>query len=116
MRKIVLSFWTLTNVFVNTNYALIKVKIKDITFIEGLKDYVRINVTDGKPIVTRLGLKGLEERLGANKFIRIHKSYIIALDKIDSIQKSQLVVAGEEIPVGIGYRDLLQGYISQKNL
>ncbi|MFA6277377.1 MAG: LytTR family DNA-binding domain-containing protein [Pedobacter sp.] len=103
-------------VFVNANYALIKIKIKDITFIEGLKDYVRINVTDGKPIVTRLGLKGLEERLGADRFIRIHKSYIIALDKIDSIQKSQLVVAGEEIPVGVGYRDLLQGYISQKNL
>jgi len=103
-------------VFVNANYSLIKVKIQDIAFIEGLKDYVRIHLTTGKPIITRLGLKGLEERLGANKFIRIHKSYIISLDKIESIQKNQLVVAGSEIPVGNGYRDLLQEYINQKNL
>lgn len=103
-------------VFVNANYSLVKVKIQDITFIEGLKDYIRIHLTTGKPIITRLGLKGLEERLGINKFIRIHKSYIISLDKIESIQKSQLVVAGEEIPVGNGYRDLLHEYINHKNL
>jgi len=103
-------------VFVNANYSLIKVKIQDITFIEGLKDYIRIHVVDGKPIVTRLGLKGLDERLGSNKFLRIHKSYIVSLDKIESIQKSQLVIAGEEIPVGIGYRESLQDYINQKNL
>lgn len=103
-------------VFVNANYSLVKVKIQDITFIEGLKDYVRIHHSHGKPIITRLGLKGLEERLGVNRFIRIHKSYIIALDKIESIQKSQLIIAGEEIPIGNGYRELLQGYINCKNL
>lgn len=103
-------------VFVNANYSLVKVKIQDITFIEGLKDYVRIHLSNGKPIITRLGLKGLEERLGVTKFIRIHKSYIIALDKIESIQKSQLIIAGEEIPIGNGYRDLLQEYINSKNL
>ncbi len=103
-------------VFVNANYSLIKVKIQDITFIEGLKDYIKIHIVDGKPIVTRLGLKGLDERLGSNKFLRIHKSYIVSLDKIESIQKSQLVIAGEEIPVGVGYRESLQDYINQKNL
>lgn len=103
-------------VFVNANYSLVRVKIQDITFIEGLKDYVRINVIDGKPIVTRLSLKGLEERLGIGNFLRIHKSYIIALNKIQSIQKSQLIINGEEIPIGIGYRSPLQQYINHKNL
>lgn len=103
-------------VFVNANYSLVKVSIRDIAFIEGLKDYVRIHMVDGKSTVTRLGLKGLEERLGSNNFLRIHKSYIIALDKIESVQKSQVIVSGKEVPVGFGYRDLLQDYISQKNL
>lgn len=103
-------------VFVNANYSLVKVRIQDITFIEGLKDYVRINIVNGKSIITRLGLKGLEERLGVDKFLRIHKSYIIALDKIESVQKSQLIIAGEEIPIGIGYREFIQSYITSKNL
>ncbi|WP_199121500.1 LytTR family DNA-binding domain-containing protein [Pedobacter sp. ASV28] len=103
-------------VFVNANYALVKVRIQDINFIEGLKDYVRFHLKGGKPVVTRLGLKGLEERLGQDKFLRVHKSYIVALDKIESIQKTQLIIAGEEIPIGIGYRPLLQTHIGNKNL
>ncbi len=104
------------HVFVNANYSLVKVMLQDITFIEGLKDYVRINLTEGSPVVTRMGLKGIEERFSAERFMRIHKSYIIALDKIESIQKTQLVVAGVEIPVGDGYRQALQAYISGRNL
>eukprot|EP01137_Pigoraptor_chileana_P010609 Opistho-2@60425 len=104
------------HVFVNANYALVKVQIDDITYIEGLKDYVKINISNGKPIITRMGLKGLEDKLGNKQFLRIHKSYIIALNKIESIQKAQLVVAGTEIPIGFGYRDMLHKHISHKNL
>lgn len=102
--------------FVNANYALIKVKIEDIAFIEGMKDYIQIHLFNGKPIVTRMALKGLDERLGPHRFLRIHKSYIVALNKIESIQKSQLVIAGKEIPIGIGYREVLQEHIFKNNL
>ncbi|TCD05583.1 response regulator transcription factor [Pedobacter frigidisoli] len=103
-------------VFVNANYSLVKVMLRDVTYIEGLKDYVRINLTYGNTIVTRLGLKAIEERLDSSKFMRVHKSFMIALDKIDSVQKAQLVIQRKEIPIGDGYRSLLQNYISKKNL
>jgi len=107
---------TAEHVFVNANYSLVKVMLDEITFIEGLKDYVRIYLTSGKMIVTRLSLKSVEEKLGAEKFMRIHKSYIIAVDKIDSVQKTQLVVQNKELPIGDGYRQTLQTYINSKNL
>lgn len=103
------------HVFVNANYSLVKVKLKDIAFIEGLKDYVRIYLISGSIVVTRLGLKAVEERLQSVKFMRVHKSFIIALDKIDSIQKAQLIIQGKEIPIGDGYRTSLQHYINKKN-
>ena len=103
-------------VFVNANYSLVKVMIEDILFIEGMKDYVRIILATGKPITTRLSLKSVEEKLNTGKFMRVHKSWIIALDKIDSIQKTQVTIQGHEIPVGDGYRQALQVYVSSKNL
>lgn len=104
------------HVFVNANYSLVKVMLQDITFIEGLKDYVKINLSEAAPVITRMGLKAIEERFSSDRFMRIHKSYIIALDKIESVQKTQLIVAGVEIPIGDGYRPALQAYISGRNL
>ncbi|MBB2150522.1 LytR/AlgR family response regulator transcription factor [Pedobacter gandavensis] len=101
--------------FVNANYALVKVKLQEITFIEGMKDYVKINNVEGKPVTTRMGLKVVEERLNPVHFMRVHRSYIVALNKIESIQKSQLTIAGVEIPIGEAYRQQLQNYIAQKN-
>jgi DNA-binding LytR/AlgR family response regulator len=104
------------HVFVNANYSLVKVMLDDIVLIEGLKDYVKIHLATGNNIITRLSLKAIEGKLEAAKFMRIHKSYIIALDKIDSIQKAQLIVMGQEIPIGEGYRSALQAYLDGKNL
>ena len=101
-------------VFINANYALVKVRIQDITFIEGLKDYVKINMADGKPVITRMGLKGIEEKLSSVRFMRVHKSYIIALDKIESVRKTHLMIGGTELPIGEGYRDNLQNYVNLK--
>lgn len=102
--------------FVNANYSSIKIKKFDIICIEGLKDYVRIHLKEGKPIVTRLGLKGLDERLGNDRFLRVHKSYIVALEHIQSIQKTHLTAGSMEIPIGIGYRDLVHEHIKRKSI
>jgi len=61
--------------------------LHEINFIEGLKDYVRINLNSGKIVITRLGLRAVEEKFDASKFMRIHKSYIIALDKLIPFKK-----------------------------
>ena len=107
---------SLEHVFVNANYSLVKVMLDDITFIEGLKDYVKIHLASGKQIVTRLSLKSVEDKLNPAKFMRIHKSYIIALDKIDAIQKTQLMIGQKEIPIGDGYRQMVFAYLNDKNL
>jgi len=106
----------LEHVFVNANYSLVKVMLEDIVLIEGLKDYVKIHLSSGKEIITRLSLKAVEEKLDPARFMRIHKSYIIAMGKIDSIQKTQLVIRGREVPIGEGYRSLLQSYLGDKSL
>jgi len=67
-------------------------------------------------VVTRMVMKGIEERLNTGRFMRVHKSFIVALDKITSVQKTQLMVAGVEIPIGEGYRHKLLAYISSRNL
>jgi len=107
---------SLEHVFVNANYSLVKVMLDDITFIEGLKDYVKIHLASGKEIVTRLSLKSVEDKLNPAKFMRIHKSYIIALDKIDAIQKTQLSIGQKEIPIGDGYRQMVFAYLNNRNL
>ncbi len=76
---------------------------RDILFIEGMKDYLRIWTTDTR-IMTLMNFKKMLEILPANNFIRIHKSYILAIDKIDSIERRRVKIAGELLPVGESYK------------
>jgi len=104
------------HVFINANYSLVRVMLDDIVLIEGLKDYVKIGLASGKEIITRLSLKSLEEKLDPVRFMRIHKSYIIAMARIESVQKAQLLLGGREIPIGEGYRPALQAYLDSREL
>lgn len=78
---------------------MVKVFFNDILFIEGLKDYIKI-VTASKTIVTKYVLSTLEELLPSNQFLRIHKSYIIAISKIDSYNADTIQISKHELPVG----------------
>ncbi|SEP40309.1 LytTR family DNA-binding domain-containing protein [Mucilaginibacter sp. OK283] len=102
-------------VFINANYSLVKVILSDIMYVEGLKDHVKIHLVSGKTVITRLLLKDVEEKLSSGKFMRVHRSYIIALDKLDTIQKTQVMIQGIEIPVSDGYRQQLQHYVTSRN-
>lgn len=86
--------------FVNVEYSLVKIPIREITHIEGMKDYVKIFLeTADKPILTKSTLKGIEEKLPARRFLRVHKSYIVHIDKIESIRSHQISIGKYEIPV-----------------
>ncbi len=86
--------------FVNVEYSLVKIPIREITHIEGMKDYVKIFLESAaKPILTKSTLKGIEEKLPARRFLRVHKSYIVHLDKIESIRSHQISIGKYEIPV-----------------
>ena len=82
---------------------MVKVFFRDILYVEGLKDYIRI-VTDNKTIVTKYVLSTLEEMLPANDFLRIHKSYIVAINKIDSYNADTMHIAKHELPIGRLYK------------
>lgn len=92
--------------FVRADYKLYRINLNDILYVEGLKDYVKIYTGD-KPILTQTSMKALEEKLPAKDFIRVHRSFIVAFNKIDFVQKHQVTVGRKEIPVSENYRDLL---------
>ena len=86
--------------FVNVEYSLVKISFDTITHIEGLKDYIKIYInTAVHPILTKSTLKGIEEKLPSGKFLRVQKSFIVNLDKIESIRNHRITIGKYEIPV-----------------
>ena len=99
--------------FVKADYKLYKINLCDILYIEGLKDYVKIFITE-KPIVTQMSMKTLEEKLPSHDFIRVHRSFIVAFNKIDFVQKHMLTIGKKEIPISEHYRDQLFSIINRE--
>ena len=92
--------------FVKADHKLIRVLFKDILYIEGWKDYVKIHLKDKPhPILSLMSMKGLEETLPSAKFIRIHRSYIIQKNKIDSVSKNRVKIGDKELPIGESYKE-----------
>ncbi|WP_312420882.1 LytTR family DNA-binding domain-containing protein [Epilithonimonas sp.] len=103
--------------FVKSEYKQIKINFSEILYIEGLKDYVKIYLKDNpKAILTLMSLKKLEEELPSENFMRIHRSYIIALDKIEAIERNHIVIGKEQISIAPNYKDSLMEYIGGKSL
>ncbi|KJD33673.1 chemotaxis protein CheY [Tamlana nanhaiensis] len=90
-------------IFVKSEYENLKVNINDIRYIEGLKDYIKIYTHKEKPILTLNSLKKFEEKL-SNNFIRVHKSFIVSLNHIHSVQRNRIVIDEKWIPIGISYK------------
>lgn len=100
--------------FVNVDYSLLKVNFPDIMWIEGLKDYVKINLkSTSKPVVTRMSMKSIEDALPSSKFIRVHKSYIIAVDYVTAVRKNNVFIGQTEIPVSDSYPGALAAIIGK---
>lgn len=95
--------------FLNVDYSQVKVMFDDIIWIEGLGDYVKVNLkSTKKPIVVRTSLKAIETELPPNKFIRIHKSYIIAISEITAVRKNSVFIKEMELPVGETFRNAIE--------
>ncbi|MDE7146187.1 MAG: LytTR family DNA-binding domain-containing protein, partial [Duncaniella sp.] len=105
------------HIIVKSEYKLVQIPIKDILYIEGLKDYVKI-YTEGaeKSIMTLISMKALERSLPANKFMRVHRSYIVNLSKIKIIERNRIVFGKTSIPVSESYKQVFADYISSRTL
>ncbi|RYY55039.1 MAG: response regulator transcription factor [Chitinophagaceae bacterium] len=102
------------HIFVNSDYSQVKVELDDITWIESLKEYVRINLrSSNKPVVSRMTMKSLEDLLPASNFIRIHKSYLVSKKAITAVKKNSLFLGTLELPVSDTYRDTLQSFVNR---
>ena len=102
-------------IFVKSEYKYLHILYDDILYIEGLKDYVKIYTQDNpKPILSLISLKQLEEDLPFGNFIRVHRSYIINIDKISSINKNRIVIDKKQIPIGETYKKQFMSLIEKR--
>ena len=102
-------------IFVKDGTKLVKIKLSDIMYIEGLKDYISI-YTPNKKIVSLQRIKVLEAQLPENQFIRIHNSYIVALAWIDSIHKERVEIGKTLLPISDTYRKAFKDFIDKNNI
>ena len=103
--------------FLKTDYRIVKVSVPEIRYIEGMSEYLKVWVEgEAKPIVTLLSMKKIEERLPDN-FMRIHRSYIVNLDRIHEVNKNRVIMdADVSLPIGDMYKEAFQSYLDSKFL
>ncbi len=93
------------NIFVRSNFNLVKVPLADILYIEGLADYLKIHVKDRKTIVARMPMKDMMEKLPSTNFIRVHRSFILPFSKIEAVRGTTIFIGNMEFPIGRTYTD-----------
>ncbi|HVU58822.1 MAG TPA: LytTR family DNA-binding domain-containing protein [Puia sp.] len=102
--------------FVNVDYSLVKVLFNDIIWIEGAGDYVKMHLKSSpRPLLVRISAKVLETELPGDRFIRIHKSYIVAVADITAVRKNSVFIGDLELPVGETYRDAIR-HLTKRDL
>lgn len=102
-------------IFIRANYNLVKLNVSDILYIEGLADYLKIHLEQNKTIVVRMPMKEMLEKLPAGEFVRIHRSYIIPIKRIEAISRSTVLIEKQSLPIGKTYMsDFFSRYSTQK--
>jgi DNA-binding LytR/AlgR family response regulator len=93
------------NIFVRADFSLIKIPVADILYIEGLADYLKIHIRDRKAILARMPMKDMMEKLPANDFIRVHRSFILPFNQIEAVKGTTIFMGDKEFPIGRTYLD-----------
>jgi len=91
-------------IFVKSDYQMVKINLKDIIYIEGLDDYIKIYLAH-KSVLTLMTLKTITQKLPAKEFVRVHRSYIVPISRIENVSKSRIKIGDKEIPIGVSYSD-----------
>jgi two-component system LytT family response regulator len=103
--------------FIKSEYKVLRINLSDIKYIEGMREYVRIHMTGQKPIMTIVSMKKIEEFLPQDKFMRVHRSYIVNLEKITIIDRNRIVFDNNTyIPVSGQYNQKFQEYLNKNFL
>ena len=103
--------------FVKSEYKQLRIKLADVLYFEGLKDYIKIWLKDNpKPILTLMSLKNLQEELPETQFLRVHRSFIVSLKNIDVVERSQIVINKQRITVSDQYKPKFLDFIQNNSL
>ena len=103
--------------FIKSEYKILRINFDDIKYIEGMSEYVRIHLTNARPVMTLLSMKAIDEILPSDRFMRVHRSYIVNLSKISVIERNRIVFDGKVfIPVSDQYKNNFQKYIDKNFL
>lgn len=102
--------------YVKSDYKLVRIALDDVLYIEGLKDYVRFYLQGGERIMSLMSMKRLEEHLPRPEFLRVHRSYIVHMPKVQTIDRFRIVFGDEFIPISDNYKEQLQQYFDQRTL
>ncbi|WP_268036582.1 LytR/AlgR family response regulator transcription factor [Algoriphagus sp. PAP.12] len=101
-------------IFLKVEYQLVKVLLEDIAYVEAYKDYVKVHLlSKASPLLSLTSLKSMEELLPTKKFMRVHRSYIVGLDHIESVSKNLITVHGNQISVSDNYKDAFLEFMSR---
>lgn len=106
------------SLFVKSDYRIVRISINDIKYIEGMSEYVRIFIEgENKPIISLLSMKKLEEMLPPSRFLRVHRSYIVNMQKIVEVSRLRIVFdKNTYIPIGDNYKDRFNEYINGRSI
>jgi len=103
--------------FLKSEYKIRRINFNDIQYVEGLKDYIKVFIAgDEKPILSLNSMKSLEQKLPEEKFMRVHRSFIVNLDRIDTIERSRIIFGKIYIPVSDQYKEKFQEYLDKNFL
>lgn len=101
-------------IFLKVEYQLVKVQLKDIAYVEAYKDYVKVHlISKPNPILSLTSLKSMEELLPADQFMRVHRSFIVGLDHIESVSKNVINIGNQSIAVGDNYKESFLEFMSR---
>jgi len=103
--------------FVKSEYKQLRIKLADVLYFESLKDYIKIWLKDNpKPILTLMSLKSLEEELPETQFMRVHRSFIVSLKNVETIERSQIIINNQRITVSQQYKPKFLAFINNNSL
>lgn len=101
-------------IFLKVEYQLVKVMLRDIAYVEAYKDYVKVHIkSKPNPILSLTSMKNMEELLPADRFMRVHRSFIVSLDHIDSVSKNIIHIGDHQITVGENYKEPFLEFLSK---
>lgn len=104
------------SIFVKSDYKLVQIELKNILYIEGLKDYIKIYTDNApKPVLSLMSMKAMEELLPSSHFIRVHRSYIVRKDKIRIIDRGRIVFEKTYIPISDSYKQIFQTFLDERS-